>query len=154
MVKSSCRVGALCALLGALLACGPVYGRKDLIGTWEGRSEGIPSLVVTFRADGGCRVEYVDRQEEVRILTGRFETDFSKTPVPLTIRGIPQLPHPLHTIIKFRGADSLVMGSFAPRQKLRPISFAPATQFLLERRPGAEAKTPQGDFAGRGRARP
>jgi hypothetical protein len=134
MVKACCTVWVLCALLGVLLACSPPYGRKDLIGTWEGASKETSSLVVSFRADGTCRLEYVDQQEEVHILTGDFEADFSKAPVPLTIRSIPQLPHALHTIIQFMGADSLLMGSFASRWRLRPISFDPATRFLLERR--------------------
>jgi hypothetical protein len=142
MPKGYCRAWALCALLGVLLACGPSYGPKDLIGTWEGASKEMSSVVVTFGADGSWRLEYVDPQEEVHSLTGDFEVDFSKAPVPLTIRNIPELPHPLHTIIQFRGADSLLMGSFAPRWRLRPISFDPATQLLLERRPEGAGKTP------------
>jgi hypothetical protein len=142
MVNGYRTVRALCALLGVLLACSPPYGPKDLIGTWEGASKEMSSVVVSFGADGTCRLEYVNQQEEVHILTGDFEANFSKAPVPLTIRSIPQLPHPLHTIIQFKGADSLLMGSFAPRWRLRPISFSPATQILLERRPEDEAHTP------------
>ena len=135
MLKGYCAAGTLCALLGVLLACSPPYGPKDLIGTWEGASEELSSVVVSFGADGSWRLEYVDRQEEGHSLTGDFEVDFSKAPVPLSIRNIPELPHPLHTIIQFRGADSLLMGSFAPRWRLRPISLDPATRFLLSRRP-------------------
>lgn len=135
MLKGYFAAGTLCALLGLLLACSPPYGPKDLIGTWEGASKELSSVVVSFGADGSWRLEYVDQQEEGHSLTGDFEVDFSKAPVPLTIRNIPELPHPLHTIIQFKGADSLLMGSFAPRWRLRPISFDPATQFLLARRP-------------------
>ena len=142
MLRGYRRAWTLCALLGVLLACSPPHGPKDLIGTWEGASEELSSVVVSFGADGGWRLEYVDQQEEAHSLTGDFEADFSKAPVPLTIRNIPELPHPLHTIIQFRGADSLLMGSFAPRWRLRPISFDPATQFLLERQPEDAGKTP------------
>ena len=135
MLKGYRTVWTLCALVGGLLACSPPYGPKDLVGTWEGASKEMSAVVVNFGADGSWRFEYVDPQEEVHRLTGDFEVDFSKVPVPLTIRNIPQLPHPLHTIIQFRGADSLLMGSFAPRWRLRPISFDPATRFLLARRP-------------------
>jgi hypothetical protein len=142
MLKGYRRAWILCALLGVPLACSPPYGPKDLIGTWEGSSKRMSSVVVAFGADGSWRLEYVDPQEETHSLTGDFEVDFSKAPVPLTIRNIPELPHPLHTIIQFRGADSLLMGSFAPRWRLRPIAFDPATQLLLERRLDDSVKTP------------
>ena len=129
------RAWGLCALLAGLLACGSAYGPKDLIGTWEGASKEISSVVVSFAANGRCRLEYVDPQGEIQRLTGDYEADFSKTPVSLSIRSIPQLPHALHTVIEFRGSDSIRMGSFAPRWRLRPISFDSATQILLERRP-------------------
>ncbi len=95
----------------------------------------MSSVVVSFAADGRCRLEYVDPQGEIHRLAGDYEADFSKTPVSLSSRNIPQLPHPLHTLIQFSGPDSIRMGSFAPRWRLRPISFDPATQILLKRRP-------------------
>ncbi len=148
MLKGCCRAWGLCALLAGLLACSRPYGPKDLIGTWEGASKEMSSVVVSFAAGGRCRLEYVDQQGETHSLTGDYEVDFSKAPVPLTIRNIPQLPHPLHTIIQFTGADSLRMGNFSPRWRLRPISFDPATQILLERRPehagGAPGKATPG----------
>ena len=135
MFRACYRAWGLCAQLAGLPACGRPYGPTELIGTWEGESREMSSVVVSFAADGGCRLEYVDQQGKIQNLTGNYEVDFSKAPVPLTIRNIPRLPHPLHTIIQFRGADSLRMGSFASRSRLRPISFHPATEILLERRP-------------------
>ena len=134
MLKGFCRALGLCALLAGVLACDRPYEPKDLVGTWEGASEEMSSVVVSFAADGGFRLEYADQQEEVHSLTGDYEADFSKLPVPLSIRKIPQLPHPLHTIIQFREADSLRMSPCAHRWRLRPISFHPATQTFLERR--------------------
>ncbi len=135
MLKGCGRAWGLCALLAGLLACSRAYGPEDLIGTWEGASKEMSSVVVSFAADGRCRLEYVDTQGEIHRLTGNYEANFSKAPVPLSIRNVPQLPHPLHTLIQFRGPDSIRMGGFASRWKLRPISFDPATQILLERRP-------------------
>ncbi len=134
MFKGCGRAWGLCTLLAGLLACSD-YKPKDLIGTWEGASKEMSSVVVSFAADGRCRLEYVDPQGEIHRLAGDYEADFSKTPVSLSIRNIPRLPHPLHTLIQFRGPDSIRMGSFAPRWRLRPISFDPATQILLKRRP-------------------
>ncbi len=135
LFKGCGRAWGLCALLAGLLACSRAYGPEDLIGTWEGASKEMSSVVVSFAADGRCRLEYVDPQGEIHRLTGDYEANFSQAPVPLSIRNVPQLPHPLHTLIQFRGPDSIRMGSFAPRWRLRPISFDPATQILLERRP-------------------
>ena len=134
-MKGCCTVWGACALLGVLLACSPPYGSKDLIGTWAGASKEMSSVVVSFGADGTCQLEYVDQQEEVHMLTGDFEADFSKAPVPLSIRNIPQLPHPLHTIIQFKGADSLLMGSFAPRWT-SPRSAPQRTSLSCEARSG------------------
>ncbi len=142
MLKGCCRAWGLCALLAGLLACSDAYGPKDLIGTWEGASKEMSSVVVSFAPNGRCRFEYVDQQGEIHSLTGDYDADFSKGPVSLSIRNIPQLPHPLHTVIQFRGPDSLRMGSFAPRRRLRPISFDSTTQILLERRPEYAGKTP------------
>ncbi len=135
LFKGCGRAWGLCALLAGLLACSSAYGPKDLIGTWDGASKEMSSVVVRFAADGRCRLEYVDPQGEIHRLAGDYEADFSKTPVSLSIRNIPQLPHPLHTLIQFSGPDSIRMGSFSPRWRLRPISFDPATQILLKRRP-------------------
>lgn len=140
MRKGCGRAWGLCALLAGLLACGSAYGPEDLIGTWDGASDEMSSVVVSFATDGGCRLEYVDQQGEIHRLAGDYETDFSKAPVPLTIRNIPQLPHPLHTVIQFRGPDSIRMGGFTSRRRLRPISFDPVTQILLKRRPGKAVK--------------
>ena len=59
--------------------------------------------------------------------------------IPLSIRNIPRLPHPLHTIIRFEGPDRLRMSRFAPRWRLRPITFEPAAEVLLLRRSNSEA---------------
>ncbi len=99
----------------------------------------MSAVVVRFAADGECTLEYENPQGEAVSLTGDYEVDFSKTPVPLSIRNIPRLPHPLHTILRVEGPDSLRMGGLAPRWRLRPIAFEPATEILLVRRRDAEA---------------
>jgi len=66
-------------------------------------------------------------------ITGDFEVNFSKKPIPLTIRNIPQLNHPLHTIIQFKELDVIRMAEFAPRWRFRPISFNPETEIIFKR---------------------
>ena len=127
-------------MLVALLGCGSPAGPKELIGTWEGSGGEIGSVLVSFAPDGGFRLEYVDAKGEHQKLTGDYEADFTKAPVPLSFRKIKQLPHSLHTIVQFDSADTLRMGDFAPRWRLRPLAFDPDSVILLERRVG-DART-------------
>ena len=123
-----------CTLLAAVLACTPASGPEELIGTWDGASRTLKAVVVHFAADGASRLQFEDPQGQVVRLNGDYEVNFSKQPVPLSIRNIPQLPHPLHTILRYDGPDNLRMGVLAPRWRLRPITFVPKTEILLERR--------------------
>ena len=90
-----------------------------------------------FDRTGRCVITLGEGDSEV-VTKGRFEADFSKRPIPLTIRGIPELTHPLHTIIEFRGSDELRMAGFSPRWRLRPIAFDPSTSVNLKRTVGIE----------------
>ena len=147
LLKGCCRAWGLCALLAGLLACSDAYGPKDLIGTWAGASKEMSSVVVSFAADGRCRLEYVDPQGELHRLTGDYEANFSKAPVPLSIRNVPQLPHPLHTLIQFRGPDSIRIGSFAPRWRLRQSDADSPRQTICaccrgrRKEPGSKCRT-------------
>jgi len=66
-------------------------------------------------------------------LKGTFEVDFSKYPLPLSIRNIPQLNHGLYTILKFTDNGSLVIADFAPRWRFRPTSFEYDTDMTLRK---------------------
>ena len=102
----------------------------------------MSSVVVNFAKDGVFRMEYRDSQGKPGSLNGDYEADFTKTPIPLSIRNIPQLPHPLHTIIQYEGPDVLRVGRFAPRWRLRPIGFELDAEILLVRRPEANSESP------------
>jgi len=121
-----------CLLLSTGLSCSNTD--RDLIGTWQGQSSKMSAVVFKFEENGTFSFRYDDPNGALHSLTGKYEADFSKSPVPLSLRDIPQLSHPLHTIIQFRGPDSLRIGDFARRWRLRPISFSPASEILLERR--------------------
>ena len=68
---------------------------------------------------------------ETEELRGTFETDFSKTPIPLSIRNIPQLDHGLYTIIKFTGDGTLTVADFSTRWRVRPVAFQPDSEINL-----------------------
>lgn len=128
------RFFVIAATAAALLGCSDGYGPSDLVGTWDGSSHEMPSIVVIFSPGGKFRMEYSDAQGEIYEIDGTYEIDFKKSPVPLSIRNIPQLPHPLHTLVEFYDQDTIRMGSFATRWRLRPISFDPETEKTLTRR--------------------
>jgi len=69
----------------------------------------------------------------VDIVNGNFIMDFSKNPIPISIRNIPQLNHPLHTIVEFMGDDSIRLGNFSPSWRVRNISFEQNRNFVLKR---------------------
>lgn len=128
------RISLTAAVAATLFSCGEVYGPDDLVGTWDGSSHKLASVVVVFAPDGRFRMEYVNGQGETRKLEGAYETDFFKSPIPLSIRNIPQLPHPLHSLIEFKSQNTIRIGGFAPRWRLRPVSFDPGTEITLEKR--------------------
>ena len=43
-------------------------------------------------------------------LNGNFEIDFSKTPIPLSIKNISNLDYTIHTIIEFKNENELKLG--------------------------------------------
>jgi len=125
----------LILILGILVSSSymEVPGEKDLYGVWEGEYHEM-ELVFTFNTDGTCSLSFKDSVSgEMNELTGSFEVNFSKEPMPLSIRNIPRLNHALYTIIKFTNDESLVMANFVPRWRLRPISFNYDTSINLSR---------------------
>ena len=125
----------------AIFSCAQPLQQENLYGVWKGETQGV-ELVFRFYDDGRCDFSFKNLTNGgFDRISGRFETDFTKQPVPLTVRGIPQLNHPLHTIIEFIRADSIRIAHFAPRWRLRPVGFGNETSFYLkkvDRNPSAQ----------------
>jgi len=110
-----------------------VSSEEDLYGIWEGEHQGL-ELLFSFNPDGTCTLSFENTTNgEVYEYSGTYEVNFSKEPIPLSIRNIPQLNHALYTIIKCTNNESLVMADFVPRWRLRPISFNYDTSMNLRR---------------------
>lgn len=116
-----------------IISCGKPSTIEDIYGIWKGeylKSE----LLIKFSNDGTCLLSFIDNDSNsIDTLNGYFTMDFSKTPIPLSIRNIPQLNHPLHTIVEFIGLDSIMLGNFSTRWKVRPISFDQKKSIILRR---------------------
>jgi hypothetical protein len=114
-------------------SCGKAPRQEDIYGVWKGEFQGV-ELVFTFIQDGTCVLSFQDKATgSTDIINGNFVIDFSKNPIPLTVRNIPQLNHPLHTIVEFIEDNSMRIAYFAPRWRLRPITFGHNTSMILKR---------------------
>jgi hypothetical protein len=117
--------------LFCLFACVNGLNEESLFGVWVGEKDGV-EIVLTFSRDSTSEIIFKDGSNVTK-LTGYFQVDFSKRPIPLTIRNIPNLNHPLHTIIQFEELDLIRISKFGPRLKLRPIGFNRETEIYLRR---------------------
>ena len=116
-----------------VVSCGKVPTQKDIYGVWQGENFG-KELIFKFNSDGTCVINIKNRvSDSIEILNGNFAIDFSKKPIPLSIRNIPQLNYPLHTIVEFLGGDSIRLGNFSPRWRVRNISFQQNKSIILKR---------------------
>lgn len=124
--------GGLLLLIVSLLYVGDTLQQDGLLGVWRGEA-GREVLDFTFDNDGTCVLTFSNRTSGTnRVIRGRFEVDLSKRPIPLSIRGIALLDHPLHTIIEIRG-DTLLIAPFAPRRRVRPVSLSQQRTMILTR---------------------
>jgi len=110
--------------LFAIISCSDVFSNNNLYGVWIGEYGG-KEYTFKFNSDGSFVLSLKDLSSGVvEILKGEYKADFSKRPIPLTLRSISQLNHPLYTIIEFLDNDSIRMADFTPRWRIRPISFS------------------------------
>ncbi len=116
-----------------LLSCTLNYDEKSLYGTWVAK-DGEVEVLIIFYKDSTCEIKYKSGNSDKTKISGDYEIDISKNPIPLTIRNIPQLKHPLHTIIQFNNINEIIIAEFAPRWRLRPIAFNPETQIIFKRK--------------------
>mgnify|MGYP006185521123 CR=1 FL=1 len=110
-------------LLLFLFSCNPIDQSDRIYGTWEGSYMGKRNTF-SFKNNNTCNFDVFDQQNQlIGTVSGEFSLDFSKKPILLSIKKIPQLDHPLYSIIEFIGEDSLNIADFSPKWRLRPIAF-------------------------------
>ena len=116
-----------------IISCGKIPYQEDIYGVWKGEFQD-KELLFKFERDQTCVLSFTNKESDsVEILNGNFEIDLSKKPISLSVKNIPQLNHPLYTIVEFIGSESIRLASFSPSWRLRPISFNRSTSINLER---------------------
>ena len=109
------------------------YSKNNLIGHWEGKVAGKEFSLI-FKEDSTCLITLFDEvSESIRQISGDYELNYAKKPISLNIKNIPELPHPLYSILHFIKNDSIKMSEFSPRWRVRPISFDYKSDILLRR---------------------
>ena len=106
-----------------VVSCNNLNTDANIYGNWKGIYNDH-ELSFVFKSDNTCVFNFFDKQSNMfKTINGIYELDFSKNPIPLSIRKIPQLNNPLFTIIEFIRDDSIRIAEFTPKWRLRPISF-------------------------------
>jgi len=124
----------LASIFLVIFSCDDLPQKQTIYGVWKGEHY-EKEILFEFKNDHSCVLTFKDKPtQSVQIVNGHFEIDFSKKPIILSIRNIPQLNHPLYTIVKFIDIHSIRLANFAPHWKLRPISFDRNTSMNLKRR--------------------
>ncbi len=131
------------------ILCGTIYGifwslliiysygcnknEQSIYGVWYGEHNNY-RIKFHFDEDKKCVLSFKDKESgEAEMFSGIYEIDFSKKPVTLSIRKIPKLNYPLHTIIEFINDNSMKVANFSMRWRLRPVSFIPEKSITLQR---------------------
>lgn len=102
---------------------------NKLYGKWIGKQNN-KMISLIFNQDQTC--EFIIHRDSIKI-KGNFEIDFSKYPIPLSIKNISNLDYALHTIISFKNNNELRIGDFGKRWRLRPIAFDYNKNLILKK---------------------
>jgi hypothetical protein len=125
------KLSVIITIICANLSCVENMDNENLLGEWEGEMYGR-KLNLFFGDDNKCEISYFNLEaDSFEELHGVYKFDFSKTPISLSINKIHEINHPLFTIIRIK-KNELLLAKFAPKWRLRPISFD-NTSSLLKR---------------------
>ena len=94
-----------------------------IIGEWIGNNK-IYELSIVFIEDNTCKISIYNKHTfQGSEIYGEYEIDYSKRPIPLKIKKIKQLNHPLYSIFDLMSKDSMRFSYFSPHWKLRNINY-------------------------------
>ena len=111
-------------ILVAILVFNNQYAEKyEVYGDWRGEFKGY-ELFFEFKPNQRFKLIFKDKALKTsKVIKGNFYVDYSKKPISLSLKNLPNTLYPLHTIIKFKGNNLLIMEKFSTKEKFRPIIF-------------------------------
>lgn len=101
-----------------------------LIGRWF-FEDTDKKIVMEFSPDKKCQIKIFRSKSDTVFIDGEVYFDAKKQPNALSIYKISDMNHPLHTIIAKVDESKLIIEKFAPKWRLRPISFGEKTKINL-----------------------
>jgi len=123
-------------VLIAILVFKNQYAEKyEVYGGWKGEFKNY-ELSFDFKSNQRFRLIFKDKVLKTKnVIKGNFYIDYSKKPISLSLKNLPNLSYPLHTIIKFKGNNVLIMEKFSTKEKFRPMIFNHEGKMVLKRSP-------------------
>jgi len=109
--------------------------KNDFIyGIWEG-VHNEKNVIYKFNKGESCEFIYMNSKfDTIEFIQGNFEINFKNNPISLSVKNIPQLNHPLYTIVNFENSEYIRLANFSPKWKIRPIAFDRKTDIILKRK--------------------
>ena len=121
-------------ILVAILVVNNQYSEKyKVYGDWRGDFKGY-ELFFEFKSNHRFKLIFKDKVLKTsNVIKGNFYADYSKKPISLSLKNLPNTSHPLHTIIKFKGNNLLTIEKFSTKEKFRPMIFSYEENMKLKR---------------------
>ena len=105
----------------------------NISGNWVGNYN-KNKISIEFNDDNACVIRLINKKtNKIETISGNYNLDISKNPIPISIRNIKELNYSLYGIIKFVDKDSIQISTFSTKLKLSPISFDTTKIIKLER---------------------
>ena len=115
------------------------FSNQTLEGFWEESTDSYMRrkdnnyLKIEFKKDKKCNI-YIIRTDGTSLnFSGIYDLDTQKKPMPLSIRSITNLNHPLHTIIRYIDENTIDIMQFSSTQRLRPVFFSEENKIRLKK---------------------
>lgn len=119
-------------MMGLIIASCENLNNSNIYGLWTGIYKG-KTITLKMNEDNTCQLNYYEKEDIVKI-SGSYELDYSKRPIPMDITNISEINNSLYTIIEFVGINTIVLAEFSPEWKLRPITFENGKSVELKRK--------------------
>ena len=115
------------------------FSNQTLEGFWEESTDSYMRrkdnnyLKIEFKKDKKCNI-YIIRTDGTSLnFAGIYDLNTQKKPMPLSIRSITNLNHPLHTIIRYIDENTIDIMQFSSTQRLRPVFFSEENKIRLKK---------------------